>query len=228
MSFTYTKIEQEEEASTPVLSLPIPPQQIIEPLPRLDESMQFQNVQYITSGTHANIYKVELPNEETGETVVLCLKIFKRNAMLPYELETEAYEYLAHHGVYYWIPRVYGTAVRTPAQWGLDKVDGDEEGEYHGILMEWIEGGEWLSQDNLSADHVVSFVRGLVRIHDAGVFHNDSENQNMLVVPGSDRAVWIDFSCARVDATDEDKDHEMEYGATHPVLMVRLLELSGA
>jgi serine/threonine protein kinase len=182
--------------------------------------MQFRNAQFITSGTHANIYKVEVPNQETGETAVLCLKLFKPDSMVPHDLEIKAYEWLAHNGVYHWIPEVFGTAVRTPAQWGLDNVDGDEESEYHGILMEWIEGGEWLAEDNLSVDHVVSFIRGLVRIHDAGVVHCDAENQNMLVVPGSNRAVWIDFSCAQVDATDDEKANEMKYAARHPVLMV--------
>ena len=140
--------------------------------------------------------------------------------MLPYDSETAAYEYLAHNGVYHWIPHVFGTAVRSPAQWGLEHVDGDEEGDYYGILMEWIEGGEELTEDNVRAHHVVSFIRGLVRMHDAGVIHNDIEDRNMLVVPGSERAVWIDFSSSRVDATDDEKDLEMSYAAIHPALMV--------
>ena len=44
--------------------------------------------------------------------------------------------------------------------------------------------------------------RALIRIHEARVMHGDMEERNIILVreSGSIRAVWIDFSCAWVNA----------------------------
>jgi len=215
----YANSEQEDEVSTPISSSS-DPESVINPLPYLQDHLQFRNFELIAAGNHAFIYKVEVSNVQEGQTAVCCLKVFKNDWMVPYNLETAAYEYLLHHGVHHWIPHIYGTGVRSVAQWGLAEIDGDTDGQYYGILMEWIEGSERLSEENVRADHIVSLVRGLVRIHDAGVLHGDPYPQNMLVVPGSSRAVWIDFSCAQVNPDEKDTEDEMKYGATRPAVWV--------
>ena len=189
-------------------------------MPVIHESIQFENPQFVSSGLHAFVYKVEAVDAQGGR-LVCCLKLFKKEWTSAYDTEAAAYEYLLHNEVEFWIPDIIGTAQRNVSGWGLDNLDGDREGNYYGLLMEWIEGGERLTPENVRADHIVSFVRGLVRIHEAGVLHNDTWARNMLVVPGSNRAVWIDFGSATLDPTEEQMKQEMELGATHPITMVR-------
>ena len=117
--------------------------------------------------------------------------------MTPYNLETNAYAFLSHAGVEYFIPQVYGVAKRTLSGWGI--LTDTSETEYYGILMEWIDGAERLNSQNITIDHTITLVRGLSKIHDAGVLHFDTFERNILVIPGSRRAVWIDFSCAQTE-----------------------------
>lgn len=65
--------------------------------------------------------------------------------------------------------------------------------------MEWLDGAERLNSQNVTIDHAITLVRGLSKIHDAGVLHFDVFERNILVIPGSKRAVWIDFSCAQTE-----------------------------
>ena len=126
-----------------------------------------------------------------------CLKLFHGDAMTPYNLESTAYAFLEHAGVDYYIPEVYGVGKRTHSGWGIE--NDLSENEYYGILMEWLEGAERLNSQNVTFDHAITLVRGLSKIHDAGVLHFDTFERNILVIPGSKRAVWIDFSCAQTE-----------------------------
>lgn len=148
-------------------------------------------------GTHAVIYKATMINETVGIFKSACLKLFHRDAMTPYNLETTAYAFLNYAGVEYYIPEVYGVGKRTRSGWGIET--DTNETEYFGIIMEWLEGAEQLNSQNITLDHAITLVRGLLKIHDAGVLHFDAFKRNILVFPGSRRAVWIDFSCAQTE-----------------------------
>ena len=119
--------------------------------------------------------------------------------MTPFNLERTAYAYLRHADVTYYIPEVYGWGKRTRKGWGLDR---NGETEYYGIVMEWLEGAETMNRQNVSLDHAVALAYGLSKIHDAGILHFDGFDRNMMIFPGSNRAVWIDFSCAQVGSID--------------------------
>ena len=123
------------------------------------------------------------------------------------------------------IPQVYGSGIRTLSEWGLTDVDlhlkADANGRYYGILMEWLKGAEPLSESNISTDLAMSVTTGMVRIHDAGVYHGDARARNILVYPGTNRAVWIDFSCAQV-GWEEFYGIEMESGGQIGIQYVTL------
>jgi len=166
------------------------------PLRRIPSGVTFSDSEYIGEGTHSVVYKVTARKDQKEYT--RCLKIFQKGWDTPYILETAAYAYLRTARVEEFIPKFYGYDLRTPSQWGLDRIMGEEDGEFYGIVVEWIEGGEQLSERNITLELVVNFICGLIKIHNAGVFHNDPSEQNMLVVPSTKRSVWIDFSCALI------------------------------
>ena len=60
---------------------------------------------------------------------------------------------------------------------------GQEDGEFYGIVLEWIDGAETRRAD-VTLDVRCKFIRGLIRIHNAGVYHNDPFERNMLIIPG--------------------------------------------
>jgi serine/threonine protein kinase len=161
----------------------------------------FRDWEYISEGTHATVYKVIASDGESEGT--FCVKLFGSEWMTTYNFETTAYEHLQHAEVEGCIPRVYGCGIRTLSEWGLVDVvvntKGDEDIVFYGILMEWLEGAEQLSDDNITMDLAVSVANGLAKIHDAGVYHGDARARNILVYPETNRAVWIDFSCAMLD-----------------------------
>jgi predicted Ser/Thr protein kinase len=118
--------------------------------------------------------------------------------MTPFNLEKTAYEYIQAFKVDEFVPRVYGWSVRTLLQWGIDAPSCDDE-VYYGIIMEWITGGEQLSVENINIDYACSLLEGLAKIHEAGVLHYDTFRRNLMVVPGTRKAYWIDFSCAHMN-----------------------------
>lgn len=133
---------------------------------------------------------------------IRCLKLFRKGWDTPYFLETTAYAYLRLARVEDFVPKFYGYDSRTPSQWGLDTIFGEKDGMFYGILLEWLEGAERLSSQNMTLDNVVDFIRGLAQIHNAGILHNDIFERNMLVIPATKRAVWVDFSCSKMGAED--------------------------
>lgn len=191
--------------------------ELIEPLPTLGSSFVFRKVEYITEGTHAWIYKVLLTDGTASKNC--CLKLFRKDWMTPYNLETTAYEYLRHAGVTYHIPRVFGCGVRTVSEWGLEEIEGDRTGLYYGILMEWLDKAEQVSETNLTVDQAVCLIIGMSKIHEAGVLHNDAYPNNAVVIPGTTRGVWLDFSCAKLGAEDYHKN-EMTVAGKFPIQLV--------
>lgn len=154
--------------------------------------------------------------ELKGEETTVCLKLYGREWMTPYNLETTAYAVLREAGVEEYIPTVYGIATRTLGDWGID-IGWDNPREYRGLVMEWLEGAEQISSENVSLDHVVSLMTGLVKLHEAGVLHRDGFDRNIMVFPGSKRAVWIDFSCAHVQGPEWAYAEEREIVGASPI-----------
>jgi hypothetical protein len=126
-------------------------------------------------------------------------------------LETAAYAYLRQAGVEKFVPKFHGYDRRTPAKWGLPAIMGHRRGEFNGILLEWLEGGIALSEQNFSLRNVVDFIVGVNRIHSSGILHNDIYERNMIFIPETKRSVWIDFSCTHVGYTED--IHDQESGA---------------
>jgi len=118
--------------------------------------------------------------------------------MTPFNLEKAAYEVLLAADVHEAIPEVYAYGCRTLSGWGFPSSEGDLQ-ERYAIIMEWLEGAERATPENLTLDHATGFLYGLAEIHAAGVLHYDLYRRNMMVIPGSDRAIWIDFSCAHLN-----------------------------
>lgn len=139
--------------------------------------------------------------------------------MTPFNLETTAYAILEAAGIEEYIPYVHGWAKRSPVGWGLSSIDGDAEGEYYGILMEWLEGAEQLSIKNVTIDNAITLTNGLSKIHEAGILHFDTFERNMLVIPGTIRGIWIDFSCAQV-GNERYHEQEMYSGGAIPIELV--------
>jgi tRNA A-37 threonylcarbamoyl transferase component Bud32 len=170
----------------------------IEGLPLLTENIKFHNWVYITEGTHATIYQAK----ELEEGALYCVKLFRKRWMTPFNLEKTAYEYMQAAKIERYIPHVYGYGFRTLSEWGIDipglDILGDEE-VYYGIVMEWITDGEQLSVNNINIDYACSLLKGLAKIHEAGVLHYDTFRRNLMIVPGTRRALWIDFSCAHMN-----------------------------
>ena len=190
----------------------------IERLPEIASDMMFPKSEFISEGAHAFIYKVLATSR--NEQNIRCLKIFRKGWDSPYLLETTAYAYLRQAGVESFVPEFFGWALRTQSDWGLPCVPDEGEGQYYGILIEWVEGAEPLSEKNINSGLAVNFIRGLNRIHSAGVLHNDTFIRNMLVVPSTKRSVWIDFSCAKIGMDEDYQDQEMWGAAGTVVRMV--------
>lgn len=175
----------------------------------------FSGPTYVAEGTHALIYKVTATVK--GKEMVCCLKMFREGWMTPYNLESTAYAFLRSADVTYYIPEVYGWGNRTMTGWGLN---GDGFSEYYGIVMEWLEGAETMNRQNVSMQHAITLANGLAKIHDAGILHFDGFDRNMMVFPGSNRAVWIDFSCAQVGAAEFSYRQEKYISGAVPVQYV--------
>ena len=174
-------------------------------------------MRFIAEGTHSFIFKCIAQDGSQSNT--RCLKLFREGWMTPYNLETTAYAYLVHARVEYYIPKVYGVGLRSVSGWGLADIWGESEDQYYGILMEWLEGAQQLSEDNVTIDHAICLAIGLSKIHDAGVLHWDTFPRNILVIPGSKRGVWIDFSCAQI-GEERVHDKEMYIGGGLAIEMV--------
>jgi predicted Ser/Thr protein kinase len=193
----------------------------IAPLPQISSDIVFSDSSFISEGTHALIYKVTTLNEKSLKIMTCCLKVFRQGWMTPYNLETTAYAYLLHAGVKEHIPEVYGCGKRTLFGWGIKPVEDGLNEEYNAILMEFLEGAEQVTSKNVTVAHAANFANGLAKIHHAGVLHFDTFDRNMLVIPGSKRAVWIDFSCARIDVADYSYEQEAYLSVACPIKYVK-------
>jgi hypothetical protein len=60
-----------------------------------------------------------------------------------------------------------------------------------------VENAEHLSTENVTIVNASALLAGLSKIHEGGVLHDDTFTRNILVVPGTSRALWIDFSVSQ-------------------------------
>jgi hypothetical protein len=173
----------------------------------VDEKVTFYDWEFVSEGTHAQICRVK----ESMSGMVCCIKVFQAGWMTPFNLEKAAYEVFLAADIRDCIPKVYAWGCRRMSEWGLPNRQEETE-ECYAIIMEWLEGAEQVNPENLTFDHACALLSGLVEIHAAGVLHYDLHRRNMMVIPGSKRAVWIDFSCAHLNE---------EYGLPQEMNIVR-------
>ena len=166
----------------------------MERLPRFTDEVKFTDWKFVAEGTHARIFQAR----EADEGALYCVKLFQKGWMTPFNLERTAYEYLQAAGVKSCIPHVYGYSVRSLFNWGLEETT-EDTGEWYGLIMEWLAGGEQLSVKNITIDNACSLLLALAKIHEAGVLHYDTYRRNLMVFPGTRRVVWLDFSCAHMN-----------------------------
>ena len=79
--------------------------------------------------------------------------------MTLYNLETHAYAYMLDAGIEYYIPDFYGCGKRTLSGWGLCHDEDDRE--YYGIVLEWLEGAEQMTRQNVTIDHAITLANDL-------------------------------------------------------------------
>lgn len=194
---------------------PLVPIDTIDALPIMDDSIKFYDWEYVSEGTHARIFKAK--DNEWGSAY--CLKVFHSGWMTPFNLERTAYEYLQAAQLVRYIPHVYGYGHRTLAEWGLQV---DDDSVYYVIVMEWLDNMRQLSPETVNLSTACGLLKGLYKIHKAGVLHYDLYARNMMVtpVPKGRRAVWIDFSCAHINRED---DHEQEFQTAVGIVLEAVL-----
>jgi hypothetical protein len=158
--------------------------------------MQFHDFTIVSKGTHALIFQAKQVGEEPQ---LYCIKLFRKGWMTPFNLELQAYERLLElDGIQRYIPKVFGYGQRTLSEWGFDRSPTDED-IYYAIVMEWIENAEQISAANVTVGNACKLLAGLSKIHQAGVLHNDVFRRNTMVIPGTNKAIWLDFSCAHLN-----------------------------
>ena len=72
----------------------------------------------------------------------------------------------------------------------------------HGLLIEYFPNAQILSTANITKELAESAMRGMCRVHQCYVLHNDVAEQNCLVV-AENRVVWIDFADSETPYTPE-------------------------
>jgi serine/threonine protein kinase len=184
--------------------------------------MKFDNLTFISKGTHSLVFRGQEIGVENSPPY--CLKLFRQTWVTPFNLELAAYERLSlDRGTRKYIPYLYGYGHRTLSEWGFDRSSTDKD-IYSGLVMEWIEDAEPLSAANATIHNTSILLAGLSKIHSSGVLHNDTFLRNSLIVPGTRKAVWIDFSCAHLNE-ESNIPVEMEVTARSILWKVRALIL---
>lgn len=166
----------------------------LESLPCLSDDVKFYDWTFICEGTHAEIYRAT--DVESG--VQCCIKIFRKGWMTPFNLEKTAYEALQHAKVKDYVPHIYAYTHGRLSDLGFPGSINDED-IYYGLVMEWLDGAQQISGQNVTLSTACELVKGLSEIHRAGILHYDLYRRNIMVIPEKERGVWIDFSCAHMN-----------------------------
>jgi serine/threonine protein kinase len=174
-------------------------------LPSIPKDATYHRQQFLARSYHSQVYTLEL--NVGGSTKRALLKLFPKDLKHRYVKETTAYRYLQHFGVTdkCLVPRIYGVLPSMNKK-RLGEVLGDCIPEdvsitppASGVVMEYIEGAESPSIENMTQPLAQKILRGLRRIHFAHVLHGDAEGRNILIFPKTGKVVFIDFSSARIN-----------------------------
>ena len=148
------------------------------PLPQIPKNARFENPQFIAWSYHSQVYAVDVTIK--GEQKRSILKLFPQTLANRYTNEVNAYRLLdiASTGV---VPKFYAdlpSITKKMLEKILrDSVPADVEIALPalGILMEYLEGGQTPSKENMTAPIAKSILEGLDYIHGARVLHGDCQ-----------------------------------------------------
>lgn len=166
----------------------------LESLACLRHDVKFRHWTFIREGTHSEIYRAT----EVESGVVCCIKIFRPEWMIPFNLEKAAYEALQRNKIEKYVPHVYAYSYGKLSDLGFPNSLDDEE-LYYILIIEWLKGAERVSAENITLLTASRLVKGLSLIHHSGILYNDLYLRNIIVIPETERGIWIDFSCAHMD-----------------------------
>jgi serine/threonine protein kinase len=174
-------------------------------LPSLPKDATFHRQRFLAQSYHSQVYTLDL--NLGGTTKRALLKLFSKELKHRYVREENAYRYLQHFGVIDQglVPRIYGV-VPSMNKKRLREVLGDAvptdvviTPPASGIIMEYIEGAENPSIENMTQKLAQKILRGLRRIHFAHILHGDAEGRNIFIFPKTRKVVFIDFSSAEIN-----------------------------
>ena len=167
------------------------------PLPKVPRDTGFDNPEFVAQSFHSQVYRVDITIR--GERKQAILKLFPKGLEDRYTRESTAYRFLIHYDVAV-VPKFYGDlpSIKKTLLRKILKSSVPEHVEIRlpasGILIEYIEGGEAPSSENMTVPMARAIINGLDQIHNAHVKHGDCNPRNIFVFPGTDRIVWFDFS----------------------------------
>lgn len=118
--------------------------------------------------------------------------------------EKDAYEHLLHYGACAKgaVPHCYGWQELSVDDiskiLALPDISDDlrtlknDDGPPKAIMLEYFEGAQRTSVDNITEDIADAGMRAMCSIHASYILHSDTSGRNLLFFP-SGRVVWIDF-----------------------------------
>lgn len=144
---------------------------------------------FVTNSGQASVYKGLYKGLGNMEVAV---KVFLNEESEGFEGETQALLSLQHDNI-----------IRVCAFFTLPRL---------AIVTQWISGGplhEWLERqrverldgcvwDDSRLQTAVGIIKGLEYLHSKGVVHRDLKSPNVMLDPGSNRAILIDFGMAKL------------------------------
>jgi serine/threonine protein kinase len=174
-------------------------------LPKLPAHITTSNPRFLARSHHSHVYLLDIT--DNGKTSTAVVKVFPKATKERYIKEVNAYRFLYHYGVpeQGFVPRVYGVLPSLNKK-ALGKLLGDSVPDdapiappAAAVVMEYIQGGQPASRKNMTHTIAERALNALQVIHNAHVLHGDAEARNLLVLPESEEAVWIDFSASSIN-----------------------------
>jgi serine/threonine protein kinase len=177
----------------------------VKPLPPLPKNITTSNPRFLARSHHSQVYTLDITDH--GKTTRVLLKIFPKHLKSRYTKEVNAYRFLYHYdipneGI---VPKIIGV-LPTINKKKLDVLLEETIPENvsialpaSAVVMEFIEGAVKPSPANMTSAIAKRALRALRLIHNAHVLHGDAEARNILIVPATNKVVWIDFSSASIN-----------------------------
>jgi serine/threonine protein kinase len=201
-----TSLASSEERDDQVTKNHIGPE-VVPHLPRIPKAVRLSDARLIGRGVHSEVYSA--PATYKNQTITVALKFFSEQDWKErFEAELLCYEFLEHGSVSGVVPAAYGYDIN----WDyakLLKTLGDSlfltsplRTPVSVLVLEYIADSVPLSPDCVNWRICKEIMRGLDLMHTAQVLHHDVGEQNILVVPSTGRAVWIDFPSSFVNPDD--------------------------